>query len=96
MRNLPKIFKNKNNVFSSNNKNVCYLKKEQEKTIEEDLKTIFNDIKDPSNINNNYRVFIKTKTKSFETTIIIKTKKSIITIDDETIPIEDILYIKKV
>ena len=95
MKDLPKLYKNKNTINNDNNKKVCYLEKEQKKLVEEELNSIFNDL-NKQNINNNIKVFIKTKKNSYETNIVIKTKKSIITIDDETIPIEDIIYIKRI
>ena len=95
MKNLPKLYKNENNSTTNNNKKVCYLEKEQKKLVTEELNSIFNDL-NKQNINNNIKVFIKTKKNSYETSIIIKTKKDIITIDDEKIPIEDIIYIKRI
>ena len=95
MKNLPKLYKNENNITTNNNKKVCYLEKEQKKLVTEELNSIFNDL-NKQNINNNIKVFIKTKKNSYETSIIIKTKKDIITIDDEKIPIEDIIYIKRI
>ena len=96
MKDLPKLYKNENNIITDNNKKVCYLEKEQKKLVTEELNSIFNDLKNPKKLNNNIKVFIKTKKKSYETSIIIKTKKDIITIDDEKIPIEDIIYIKRI
>ncbi len=95
MKDLPKLYKNENSIITDNNKKVCYLEKEQKKLVMEELNSIFNDL-NTQNINNNIKVFIKTKKKSYETSIIIKTKKDIITIDDERIPIEDIVYIKRI
>lgn len=95
MKDLPKLYKNENSIITDNNKKVCYLEKEQKKLVMEELNSIFNDL-NTQNINNNIKVFIKTKKKSYETSIIIKTKKDIITIDDEKIPIEDIVYIKRI
>ena len=95
MKYLPKLYKNENSIITDTNKKVCYLEKEQKKLVMEELNSIFNDL-NTQNINNNIKVFIKTKKKSYETSIIIKTKKDIITIDDERIPIEDIVYIKRI
>ena len=95
MKDLPKLYKNENSIITDNNKKVCYLEKEQKKLVMEELNSIFNDL-NTQNINNNIKEFIKKKKKSYETSIIIKTKKDIITIDDEKIPIEDIVYIKRI
>ena len=95
MKDLPKLYKNENSIITDNNKKVCYLEKKKKKLVMEELNSIFNDL-NTQNINNNIKVFIKTKKKSYETSIIIKTKKDIITIDDERIPIEDIVYIKRI
>ena len=95
MKDLPKLYKNENSIITDNNKKVCYLEKEQKKLVMEELNSIFNDL-NTQNINNNIKVFIKTKKKSYETSIIIKTKKDIITIHDERIPKEDIVYIKRI
>ncbi len=94
MKELPKLYKNKNPITIDNNKKVCYLKTEQINQVKEELNLIGNDLK--KLYNDNIKVFIKTKKKTYETSIIIKTKKYIITIDDETIPIEDIIYIKRI
>ena len=92
MKKLPELYKNEIINPQDHNTKVCYLKKEDEKqNIEEVLDNIFNGIGHVYN----QKVFIKTKTKTLETYLVSKTKTDIITLDNEKIPIKDILFLKK-
>ena len=96
MKKLPKIYQNKidKNIF--NNKERCYVETRNyiEETNEESnisLDEVFSGLGYSYNIS----LIIKTKEKEYNTSLIAKTKKNIITIDNEVIPIDEIISIKK-
>lgn len=90
MKKLPKIYKTNSNIKDTNRKSF-HITKTQEiinnDSIEEVLYKIFNGLGHPYNI----KVFIKTNYYSKETYIVSKTKDSITTLDNMTIPIKDII-----
>lgn len=102
MKNLPKVYKNEINKKINNNKKVCRLKKElpldtskdiselQKNDIEITLSQIFNGIGYSYNI----PVTIKTSTKTYETSLITKTKNNVITLDNDIISIQDIINLE--
>lgn len=98
MKKLPKIYKNEITKKINNNKEVCYLKNEQvsdmthnsKKDIELTLDEIFSGIGYSYNI----PVTIKTSTKTYETSLITKTKNNVITLDNDIISIEDIICLE--
>ena len=91
MKKLPTIYKNEITRNISNNKEYCYLKnessKEKDPEIEEKLNNIFHGIGYPYN----KIVEIITKDKIYQTSLLTRTKSSVITINDENIPIKDII-----
>ncbi len=98
MKKLPKVYQNEISKKITNNKTVCYLKEEKEglrnsessnTTVLDQLNTIFNGIGYSYNI----PVIIKTSSKVYETSLVAKTKNNIVTLDNEIIPISDILEI---
>lgn len=89
MNKIPKLFKNKNINPIDHNKKQVYVK-EDNTSIEETLNNIFNGIGNPFNT----KVLLKTKNTTKETYIAFKTNKSITTLDNEVIPIKDILYLE--
>lgn len=98
MKKLPKVYQNEFSKKITNNKTVCYLKEEKEglrslkssnTTVEDQLNTIFNGIGYSYNI----PVIIKTSNKVYETSLVAKTKNNVVTLDNEVIPISDILDI---
>lgn len=103
MKKLPKIYKNeeikpKNNNkliyrFKNSEENIQTLQENLPKTLMETLDEIFSGI----GYSYNTLVLIKTPSKTYETTLIAKTKSHLITIDNELIPLQDIisLQIKK-
>ena len=101
MKKLPKIYQNEITKKIRNNKQICYLKneeivdkistiEEQEKNLDEVLNQIFNGLGHSYNI----PVEITTKNKVYETGIVTKTKNKIVTLDNDVIPIENILNIE--
>lgn len=93
MKKLPEIYKNEINKNINNNKEYCYLEKEEEKkeNIEDKIASIFNGMGYSYNI----PVTIKTKDKEYHTSLIAKTRNSLITLDNDTIKIADILSIEE-
>lgn len=99
MKKLPKIYQGEFTKKINNNKNTCYLDL-NEKTIKppqanttilETITEIFSGLGHAYNI----PVTITTKDQVYETSLIAKTKKYVVTLDNETIPIEDIITIEK-
>ena len=90
MKKLPKIYKNNNINPKDNNKKICHLKEEIINNKEDILNEIFNGLSHPYNI----EVLIKTNNKIYETYLVSKTKKNIITLDNDVIPIDSILNIE--
>ena len=111
MKKLPKIYQADQNKKINNNKKICYLEinekkyKEEpnqkqepeleEKNIEEVLEEIFSGIGYSYNI----PITIKTHDKTYNTSLIAKTKKNLVTLDNEIIPIinkiDDYIYALK-
>jgi hypothetical protein len=83
----PSLFKNTNINPIDNNKKQTIVK-EINIDIEEVLNKIFKE-KYPFNT----KVLLKTKTKEIETYLIKRNDKEIITLDEETIPINEIINI---
>lgn len=97
---LPEIFKNKIDTSRSNNKKVYYTseneKKKNEKTVsdyndnlltvEDKIRKLFKSSRYIFNIN----VVIKTDKKDYDTRVAGKIKNSLVTVDNEVIPIVEI------
>lgn len=101
MKKLPKIYKNSINKQINNNKNYCYINKDnvngfvKEKTpsnIEETLSSIFKSTGYPYNI----KVYIKTSNKEYNTYLVSRTNKTITTLDNDLIKINEIIELKKI
>lgn len=96
MKKLPKIYQNKidKNIF--NNKEKCYV--ETNKHIGEsadEMDISLDEVFSGLGYSYNIPLIIKTKEKEYKTSLIAKTKKNIVTIDNEVIPINEIISIKK-
>lgn len=96
MKKLPEIYKNQNTKLIDNNKKVYYMKKEENRsmiknTIEEQLDNIFHGLGYSYNI----PVEIITKNTTYHTSLVTKTKENVVTIDNQVIPISDIISITK-
>lgn len=90
MKKLPKIYKNEINKNIKNNKEYCYLDsltKEDEASIREKIDSIFNGMGYSYNI----PVTVKTKDREYKTSLVAKTKNNLITLDNDTIKISDII-----
>ena len=85
MKKLPKIYKADISKNITNNKNTCYIKENSNNTLEV-LDYIFNNNHYPYNI----RVKILTSNKEYDTFIISRDSKFIMTLDNDFIRIKDI------
>ena len=91
MKELPKIYQNKINKKINNNKKTCYLKDiDNIPTIMDKIDSLFDGYGHSYNI----PVTIKTSNKVINTGIVSKTSDSILTIDNELIPINNIIDFK--
>lgn len=109
MKKLPKIFQNEFNKPINNNKKVCYLKEEEQinnrlsSKVEEykeepiqdyqSIMTTLSKIFSGMGYSYNIPVTIETKNKTYNTNLIAKTNYHVITLDNEVIPISEILNI---
>ena len=95
MKKLADLNKNPNSKGIDNNKKVYYMKEENRainrNDIEEELNNIFNGLGYAYNI----PVEIKTKNQIYHTSLVTKTKENIVTLDNNIIPISDIISITK-
>ena len=93
MKKLPELYKNEKMNLVDHNCKAYTIKEEVVEEKEEDLlDTIFNGIGHPYN----QKVFIKTNKKTYETYLVSRTKQNVLTLENEVIPIQDILFIKKI
>lgn len=92
MKKLPELYKNEKINFVDHNRKVYTIKEEKVDKEENILDDIFNGIGHPYN----QKVFIKTSKKTYETYLVSRTKQNVLTLENEVIPIQDILYIKKI
>ena len=100
MKDLPNVFKNKNNKNFTNNKNLYYSsKKEETNNDRSNSKTVLqkiNDIFASPNYIYKANVEITLKDKIVTKRIIGRNKNYIITMDNTLIPVSDILDIKPI
>ena len=94
MKKLPKIYKEDNLQIKVNNKTKCIVELNNEEYKENNLK-IINDIFSGLGYPFNVLLTIKTKKEEKTTSLIGKTEKAIITLDNEIIPIAEILSITR-
>lgn len=93
MKKLPKIYQNEITKKIKNNKEICYLNNEKmsKNNIEETLNEIFNGLGYSYNI----PVQITTKDNNiYNTGIVSKTNTNLITLDNDVIPITNIINIE--
>lgn len=94
MKKLPKIYKEDNLQIKVNNKTKCIVELNNEEYKENNLNVI-NDIFSGLGYPFNVLLTIKTKKEEKTTSLIGKTEKAIITLDNEIIPIAEILSITR-
>ena len=90
MKKLPSIYKNEINKKIKNNREVTYIKEEKQ-NINEIIDSIFNGLGYSYNI----PLIITTKNKVYETSLISRTKTKINTLDNDSIPINEIISIER-
>lgn len=90
MKKLPSIYKNEINKKIKNNREVTYIK-EEEQNVNEIIDSIFNGLGYSYNI----PLIITTKNKVYETSLISRTKTKINTLDNDSIPINEIISIER-
>lgn len=95
MRKLPKIYQNNFNKKIMNNREVCYLKNEDNIKEKQDIQEILIEIFSGIGYSYNIPVLIKTSNKVYETSLIAKTRNNVVTLDNEIIPINKIISIEK-
>lgn len=101
MPKLPKIYQNRIEKEINNNKKVYYgnsitsNKESIQKEENKDIETIIDDILSLPTYSFNINLLIHTKEKTYDTSLIAKTQNSIITFDNDKIPLEDIISIEK-
>lgn len=94
MKKLPKMYKNENTNLIDHNKKSCLVEEVEEdnQKIEDSLFEIFHSF----GHSNHQKVSIKTKNKDYDTYLIARTKQTVFTVDNEEIPIKDIISIEKI
>ena len=99
MKDLPKVFHNTINKRFDNNRNVYYSNNTYEDNTITDIRNVsqkINDIFSSPNYVYKANVEITLKDKKFTKRIIGRNKKYIITMDNDLIPITDIIDIKSI
>lgn len=104
MPKLPKIYQNKIEKEINNNKKIYYGSRNEssispkENSVvsnSEEIENLIDHIFSLPTYSFNIGLLIHTKEKIYDTSLIAKTKGSIITFDNDTIPIKDIIRIEK-
>ncbi len=90
MKKLPSIYKNEINKKIKNNREVTYIKEEKQ-NINEIIDSIFNGVGYSYNI----PLIITTKDKIYKTSLISRNKTNINTLDNQSIPISEIITIER-
>ncbi len=92
MKKLPKIYKNDINKSIRNNKEVCYLRSEENPDLDNNysVKEILDEIFNGIGYSYNIPVIIETSNKIYDTSLITRTKSSVATLDNEVIALEEI------
>ena len=95
MKKLPELYKNLNSKPIDNNRKVYYMKEDARTysptIIEEELDSIFHTLGYSYNI----PVEIMTRKETYHTSLVARTKENVLTIDNKTIPLSDIIKITK-
>lgn len=99
MKKLPKIYQNEFNKKISNNKRTCYIKSDEHNIIEQiddtKIRKIIDEVFSGLGYSYNIPLTIKTKTNTYQTSLIARTKTKVVTLDNEVIPLSEIISIKK-
>lgn len=96
MKKLPKVYKNEINKIINNNKDKCLVTTENKVIKKENINEIsLDDIFNGIGYSYNIPLNIKTKTKEYNTSLVAKTNNNVITIDNDIIPINEIITLTK-
>lgn len=101
MAKLPKIYQNTIQKEIHNNTKVYYGKSQEEiknKDVyekREDIEKVIDEIFAQPTYSFNIGLFIHTKEKTYDTSLVAKSAGNIITFDNDIIPIKDIISIEK-
>ena len=95
MRKLPELYKNLNSKPRDNNKKVYYMKEEIRSNSKDSVKDQIEEIFNTLGYSYNIPVEIITKEKTYITSLVAKTKESVLTIDNQVIPISSIIQINR-
>lgn len=98
MKKLPKIYQNEINKKINNNKTTCYIKNENtkiESMSNQDISKLLDEVFSGIGYSYNIPLTIKTKQNIYNTSLIARTKNNIITLDNDTIPLNEIISITK-
>lgn len=93
MSKIPELYKNKN-INPVNNNKKLYRIMEREIINKEEIKNTLDNIFDNYNYYCHKKINIITKNNDYKTFIIARNKNSIFTLENEEIPITDIIEIK--
>lgn len=92
MKKLPELYKNSNKLKSNNTK-YCYVEENiipnKDNNLEDKIKSILSNPNYLSNIS----LLIKTKNKEYKTSIVSKYNNNILTLNNEVIPVDEIISI---
>ena len=91
MKNIPNIYKS-NMIPKNNNMNECLLTNIEDNTIQSEIENIFSNSSHPFN----KKVEIKTKDNTYITYLYSKTNTSLLTLDNIIIPINEIIYLRRI
>ena len=92
MEKLPRLYKNDHIQPVDHNRKSYFIKEDDKEDISTVLNEIFNGLGHPYN----QKVRIQTEKKSYETYLVSKTKQNLLTLENEIIPISQILSMKKI
>ena len=95
MKKLPKIYQNDISKEINNNKKSSYVSLEPIKNEKEEQDITLDEIFTGLGYSYNIPLIIKTKNDNYHTSLIAKIKNNVITIDNEIIPISEIISIKR-
>lgn len=102
MAKLPKIYQNTIHKEINNNKKVYYGMKleesgvvEESATTKEEIETLIDDIFSLPTYSFNIPLLIHTKNKVYDTSLIARRNNSLLTFDNDIIPLAEIIKIEK-
>lgn len=95
MKKLPKIYQTDILKDINNNKKSCYVSLEPIEIRTDETDITLDEIFSGLGYSYNIPLIIKTKKSEYKTSLIAKTKNNLITIDNEIIPISEVISIKR-